>query len=132
VTAGIVIPDLPAFRAALKASENGSTSELVAAMKDAGAPIAKRAGELSPHGPTGRLRGSYYPKVSGTKGQILSRVPYGPGAEWGARGKWSGFGRYGVRGSRFATLALEQKADEAAEIITERLNDILTIHGWAT
>lgn len=131
-TPGIVIPNLPAFRAALKASETGTTKELILALKTAGEPVVKRAGELSPLGPTGNLKASYKATVRGTKGEVRSGVPYGPGAEWGQRGKWSGFNRYGVRGSRFATRALDEKADEVAEIITTQLNDILTIHGWAT
>ena len=130
-TPGIVIPNLPEFRRVLQAAENATTSELVKALKVAGEPITARAGSLAPMGPTGRLKAGYRASVRGTTGRIVSAVPYGAGAEWGSRGKWSGFNRYGARGSRFATKALDEVSDEVERILTEGLHDILTIHGWA-
>jgi hypothetical protein len=130
-TPGIVVPNLPAFRAALKAAEGATPRELTTALKAAGAPIIERAARLAPS-VTGALSGSYRATVRGNTGKVTSTVPYGPGAEWGRRGKWKGFERYGVAGSRFATRALDEVSDEVADLITRGLNDILTIHGWAS
>ena len=57
-------------------------------------------------------------------------MPYGAGAEYGQRGKWAGFERYGRRGERFATRALETQADEVQRIITEELQELITMNGW--
>lgn len=132
MASGVRIENLRSFQSDLKRAEDASTREMTAALKKAGDPIVQLAGSLSPRGPTGRLRGSYRAQVRGTTGKIESSVPYGGGAEWGARGKFAGFNRYGAPGTRFAGRAVEEKADEVGDIIMEELKEIVTLHGWAS
>lgn len=131
---GIEIENLATFRKALRLAEDATPRELSKAIRTAGAPIVKRAGQLAPH-VTGELARSYTVRASGTTGKLFSKAPYGSGAEWGLHGKWRGFRRYrgvgtGGRG-RFALRAVMEREDETAAIITEELRDILELHGWA-
>lgn len=126
----VEIENLRAFQRDLRAAADASPRELTAALKKAGDPVVKRAAQLSPR-LTGALAGSYKAQVRGTTGSIQSGVPYGAGAEWGTKGKWSGFTKYGPPGSRFAGLAVDDAAEEIAEIIAKELQDIVELHGWA-
>lgn len=128
--ASVKIEGLAEFRRALRSASDASPRELSAALRRAGEPIVARAATLAPRR-SGALAGSYAPRVSGLTAQIASRVPYGPGAEWGTRGKFAGFTRYGAPGSRFAGRALEETSDEVARIVEDELRDIAEIHGWA-
>jgi hypothetical protein len=132
----IVIEGLSEFRAALRAAEEATPRELTAALKAAGLPIVQRAAYFAPKR-TGQLAASYKASATGTRAQIVSKVPYGAGAEWGTHGKWAGFKKYrgapdsGDRG-RFVWRALLELSDEVMDDIANRLEEILTIHGWAT
>jgi hypothetical protein len=132
----IVIEGLAEFRAALRQAEAATPRELTAALKAAGTPIVERAGYFAPKR-TGQLAAGYKASVSGSSASIISRVPYGGGAEWGTHGKWAGFKKYrgapdsGDRG-RFVWRALLELSDEVMLDIADRLKEILEIHGWAT
>jgi hypothetical protein len=128
---GIEIENLAQFRKALRFAQDATPRELSKAIRVVGKPIAARAGELAPKGPTGRLKKSFSVRASGTTGRIVSRVPYGPGAEWGLRGKFSGFTRYGAKGVRFAGRAVEELREPTMRAIAKELDDIIHIHGWA-
>lgn len=134
---GIEITNLAAFRSALRRAQDATPRELSKAIRKAGQPIVKRAAEVAPHR-SGALARSYTLRASGTSGRIFSRVPYGVGAEWGLHGKWKGFRRYRAFGTgasrgrgRFAWRAVVEREEEIAQIITEEIREILTIHGWA-
>jgi hypothetical protein len=101
------------------------------ALKAAGEPVIAQASAESPQ-ITGALAGSYRASVRGVTGEITSGVPYGAGAEWGARGKWTGFARYGSPGSRFAGRAVQDKEAEIELILERGLRNLFEIHGWAT
>lgn len=134
----VKIVNLPQFRAAIRASISGTTRELSAAIREAGRPVLERARQVAAKR-TGRLAGSYYIKATTTQGSIMSRVAYGAGAEWGLHGKWSGFRRYPAFGTgaaagrgRFAWRALVERGEEVRDLMYERLEDIVRIHGWAS
>lgn len=136
--ATVTIVNLNEFRSALRRAINETPRELTKALKLAGVPVVRRAGELAPSGSRkddkhpGALKGSYGTSVRGTTGTIVSKVPYGPGAEWGIHGKWKGFINYGPRGKRFAGRAVDELADEIVRLVTLGLNDVLEIYGFAT
>ena len=137
MNAGLEITNLALFRKALRAAEDATPRELTKAIRAAGAPIVKRAGQVAARR-SGKLAASYTIRVSGTAGKLYSRVPYGVGAEWGFRGKWAGFRRYKAYGTgasvgrgRFALRAVLEREDETARIITTELREILELHGWA-
>jgi hypothetical protein len=129
-TSGIVVENLAAFRSDLRAALGAAPRELSAAIKAAGVPVQSRASSLAPQR-TGRLAASYRISVRGSTGSVTSSAPYGGGAEWGRRGKWSGFTRYGAPGERFAGKAVADKEDEIARILDEGLREIIEIRGWA-
>jgi hypothetical protein len=122
------IEGLTAFRAALARAAGSYPKELTSALSAAGAPIVSAASAKAPH-VTGTLAASYATSVRGLRGRIISRAPYGAGAEWGLRGKWAGFQKYGPT-PRFAGAAIDEKADEVAELIYEKLFDIVSAYGW--
>lgn len=128
---GVVIVGLNEFRAAIRAASVSAPAELTKALKVAGNPIVKESSQLSPVR-TGRLAGGYLTQVRGTTGNIVNRVPYAAGAEWGQHGKWSGFQKYGGAGSRFAGRAIDDKAEETLLAIYASMSEIATIYGWAT
>lgn len=131
--AKVTVQGLKEFRRALKASQDANPRELTKALKVAGAPVVSQARSLAGAASrTGAHAGGFSARAAGAKGSIVNRVPYAGGAEWGARGRWSGFNRYGGRGSRFAGRAVDDKADEVQRIITEELREIITAQGWAT
>lgn len=125
----VAIQGLKEFRAQLKAAIDATPRELTKAIRAAGKPAIVRAAALAAKR-TGALAASYKVQATGTTGKILNTQPYGAGAEWGQFGKWKGFLKYGGPG-RFAARAVEEKADEIAEIIEDELTEIVTIHGWA-
>lgn len=138
---GIVIENLAAFRRDLKAAVDASPRELTTALREAGGPVLDRVKQVAAVGRApadehpGLLRGSYRIRVRSTSAFLSSTAPYAGGAEWGLRGKWKGFRKYpgaeaGGRG-RFAWRAVLERQDEIAEIMSERLRDLITLHGWA-
>jgi hypothetical protein len=125
----VVITNLAAFRRDLKAAEDASPRELGKALKAAGGPILSETKGKAPV-VTGTLAGGYKLSVRGTVGSIVNRVPYAMGAEFGTRGKWSGFNRYGGPG-RFAWQAIETKQDEVLTLIVTGMSEIVELYGWA-
>ena len=141
---GIEIENLAAFRRDLKAAADASPRELSAALREAGKPVLERVKQVAAVGRPpkdkhpGLLRGSYRIRVRTTSAFLASTAPYGAGAEWGLHGNWKGFRKYPAYGTgraagrgRFAWRAVVEKEDEIFEVMTKRLQDIITIHGWA-
>jgi hypothetical protein len=139
---GVRITGLNEFRAALKAADAKAPRALSTALRRAGQPVLRRVQAIAPVGRRsddphpGLLQRSYGVQVRGTRAGIVSSAPYGAGAEWGMHGKWAGFrDRYrpapGETGGRFAFRALLEVEDEVAELVTEGLEEVITIQGWA-
>lgn len=122
----IVVDGLNEFRAALRVAIGKAPRALTAALKRGGEPILAEARAQAPR-LTGALAGSLRASVRGTNADIVSRVPYAGGAEWGRYGKWSGFSG---APPRFVWPAVESQADLAMNVIAEGLRDVLTAHGW--
>ena len=134
----VEITGLREFQADLRRSVAGNARETTAVLKAVGAELAKKTGESvaiqihvrrpdDPH--PGQLAGSYKAQVRGPVGKIISSAPYGGGAEWGRRGKWKGFFRYGPPG-RFAWKTVDRNAEYIVRAVTEGLRQIITVHGW--
>jgi hypothetical protein len=130
-TGGIKIEGLAQFRADCRRAIGAAPVELSKALRAAGEPIKAEAANLSPR-ISGDLASSYWISVRGVTGRIESHAPYGPGAEWGRRGKWSGFAKYGEAGDRFAGRGLETRGGEVEDLLTHGLEDVFRIYGWAT
>lgn len=128
MTGQVVIEGLTGLRRSLREAQGRAPRELTAALKRAGEPIISEASSRMPRR-SGALAGSLTVQVRGTSASIISRVPYGGGAEWGRFGKWAGFARYGSP-PRFVSPALEAKADEVVRLIAEQLEEIVTVEGW--
>lgn len=129
-TAGgtVVVEGLAQFRAAVRAAAIANPRQLTIGLKLAGAPILQAASAKMPRR-TGLLAGSLSTSVRGARANIISKAPYGGGAEWGQQGKWSGFAKYGAP-PRFVGKALDEKADEVARILDVALRQIITANGW--
>ncbi len=142
--AGIEIENLRAFRRDLRASEAGTSREMTTALREAGRPVLERVRQVAavgrrpkdPH--PGLLRRSYSIRTAGSSAFLGNKAPYAAGAEWGLHGKWKGFRKYpafgtgGSRGrGRFAWRAVVERQDQVQEIVTERLREVIQIHGWA-
>lgn len=125
----IEVVGLKEFRAALRAVGKEATKELSKGIRKAGDPLVAAASRDAPR-VSGALAGGYKVAVRTTTGSIVSKVPYAGGAEWGTRGKWRGFFRYGST-PRFAGKALVDNADEVQDTLTRELENIITIYGWA-
>lgn len=124
----VVIEGLTEFRAALRAAWGRYPVLLAVALKAAGEPFRMRSAELTARR-TGRLASGYRISVAGTRGSLVSSVPYAGGAVWGRRGKWSGFSRYGSP-PRFAGPALDSSAAQIEELILVGLKDVVEAYGW--
>lgn len=138
---GVTVEGLNEFRRALRASQTGLSRELPKAIRAAGKPPLERVKELagrttaSPRS-TGALMKSYRVRTAGAVGNLASSVPYAAGAEWGVYGKWSGFRKYpgveaGGRG-RFAWRAVLERRDAIESVITNELERLIELQGWAT
>jgi hypothetical protein len=125
---GIVIEGLTAFRASVRAAAGKYPTEIPRALKAAGVPIVAQASALAPR-LSGALAGGYKVSVRGTTASVVSSVPYSGGAEWGTRGKFSGFNRYGSP-PRFAGRAVEMQEPVIALIVEAELRDIIGAYGW--
>lgn len=127
-SSGVVVKGLAEFRTAVRASAAKMPPTFAAALKTAGLPILAQIRATAPRR-TGALAGSFTTAIRGSRADIVSRVPYAGGAEWGSHARWLGF-----PGSppRFVVPAVESKIDEAGRIILEELADIIDIQGWAT
>lgn len=122
------IENLAAFRADLRRALGQHPRLLTAGLKRGGIPVLNRTRARSPRR-TGRLTAGYRISVSGTRGQIVSSTPYAGGAEWGRRGKWRGFVRYGFA-PRIAGRALEESTDELERALFDELEAVVTAYGW--
>lgn len=127
--AAVKVVNLKLFLRDLRAAEDASPRELSKAIRAAGRSPLERVRQLAPSR-SGRLRSGYSVRAAGAIGRFVNLQPYGAGAEWGVHGKWSGFMRYGPRG-RFAWRAVQERAEEIAQDITEGLKEIIEILGWA-
>lgn len=127
--AGIEIVNLREFRRDLRRAIDARPRELARAIREAGKPALAEARRRAPRR-SGRLAASLRIQTRGTSGSIVSRAPYGAGAEWGRRGRWRGFTRNWGSPPRYAWPAIEAKQEEIAEIIFRELRAIVTAHGW--
>lgn len=127
MTQRLVVAGLTELRAALKAAQGRAPRELTKALKRVGEPVVRAAAAAAPYR-SGTLSRSYATSVRGSTASIVSKAPYGAGAEWGKFGKWRGFMRYGGPG-RFAWRALEADT-ELPERLTHELSDVLSANGW--
>jgi hypothetical protein len=59
----------------------------------------------------------------------VSRVPYAGGAEWGERGRWAGFNKYGAT-PRTVWPAIEAQANTVMLIVEYELRNIVEAYGW--
>lgn len=121
-----MIEGLTQFRAALRAAEGAYPRLLTQALKRAGEPVIGAARSAVPHR-TGALAAGFKTSVRGSRGDIVSSVPYAGGAEWGSRGKWAGF-----PGSppRYVAPALEARVDLMANLILDELKNVVEAYGW--
>lgn len=138
---GVTVDGLDEFRRALRASGTGLTRELSKGIRAAGKPpLAKAksyAGAINSPRSEGHLAKSYRVSARGTSGHLLSKVPYGAGADWGVYGKWSGFRRYppgpeSAGRGRFVWRAVMDTDREIEEVLTRAIEHLLTIQGWAS
>ena len=129
-SAGIRIENLATFRADVRRAVGSAPLVLTAALKAAGEPVKQAASAAAPR-ISGALASGYGVSVRATTGNIVSSVPYAGGAEWGQRGKWSGFTRYGPPGERFAGRAIAEREEEIVRLLDAGLRDIIDIMGWA-
>lgn len=126
---GIKIEGLTEFRAAVRQAAGQMPSTMSEALKAAGVPVIAQAASIAPR-LSGALASGYSINVSGAKANVVSRVPYAGGAEWGTQGKWSGFMKYGSP-PRTVGVAIEDQSDTIAVILFQRLEAIMSILGWA-
>jgi hypothetical protein len=129
VSVSVDIENLSAFRRELRAADSGLPRQLSAAMRKAGVPPIDRVRQLVPT-KTGTLKRGYKVSTSGSAANIINKVPYSGGAEWGRFGKWEGFMRYGDIG-RFAWRAVEERADEIEQTMYEELRALIELGGFA-
>ncbi|MGH2692320.1 MAG: hypothetical protein ACRDHM_07420 [Actinomycetota bacterium] len=130
MSATVRVEGLTEFRSALRASIQATPRELTRALKRAGDPILAALRGIPAHR-SGALAGGYRARARGTTAEITNVMPYGAGAEWGARGKWKGFLRYGGPG-RFAARKVDEKAEETMLRVSEELEQVIMIQGWAS
>ncbi len=123
----VEIIGLAEFRRDLKRAGLG-TKDATAAMKKAGAPVLAKAAAYAPRG-KGTLAGSGKISAVGTKGRVIFKPVYAPGAEFGVHGRWVGFEKWGST-PRFGYRALAETSDQVFQIVTAELNDVLTVYGW--
>lgn len=144
VRGGIEVENLAEFRRALKDTSTKLPRELTKALKAAGKPPLDRVKQLAPVSrggkssanpyPPGSLRAGYVVRAAGSAASITNKVPYAGGADWGRFGKWEGFSRYpGPEGGlgRFAWRAVSESEERIAELMTEYLEPLLELEGWA-
>jgi len=117
---------LDQFRAALRAAAGQYPKQLTGALKRAEGPIIARASSRMPRR-SGRLASSLSTSVRGSRSEIVSRAPYAGGAEWGRRGKWSGFS-----GStpRYVWPAVESQQQQIADTLAQELRQVIEAFGW--
>lgn len=118
---------LAEFRRDLRRAGLGTKLATVA-MKAAGAPVLAKAQALAPKA-SGALAGSGKIMAGGTKGRVVFKAAYAPGAEFGRYRHWSGFDRWG-QPPRFGYKALGDEADNVGRILTESFVDVFSAYGW--
>jgi phage gpG-like protein len=137
---GIEVVGLKELRAACRSVNSALPREVTKALRAAGVPaLAKVRGyaQATTGGSrsTGNLLKSYKIRTAGASASVASGVPYGAGAEWGLKGKWSGFRKYpgpepGGRG-RFAWRGVLESRDEISAVLSRELEELIRIQGWA-
>lgn len=125
---GVRIENLAAFRSDLRRSLGSAPKLLTAGLRRGGAPVLVRTRARAPKR-TGRMAAGYRISVSGSRGSLVSTVPYAGGADWGRRGKWKGFARYGAA-PRIGGQAVEESMDDIEAAIYAELEDVVTAYGW--
>lgn len=125
----VYVQGLTEFRNALKQVSSAAPRELAKGIKVAGEPLKTATAQKVPRR-TGQLAAGYAIQVRATTGSLINKVAYAGGAEWGRRGKWAGFDRYGVA-PRFGGAMLQDRAEEIQDVLTRELEEILTLMGWA-
>lgn len=133
--AGVRVEGLAEFKRDLKRAGE-DTKTVTAVIKKAGAPVLAKAVAYAPKGD--EARGDKHPGAlaasgrilaGGNKGRVVFPKPYGPGAEFGSHGRWKGFDRWGSP-PRYGYRALNESADEIAQIIEAGLAEIVFVYGW--
>lgn len=134
---GVEMPNLRRFLSAVSAADRQVRSEMYRGIVRAARPVVERASQLAPVR-TGRLAAGYYARARGAQGEIVNRMPYAAGAEWGLHGKWKGFTKYPAFGTgapagrgRFAWRAVLEKRQEVQEAITAEMQRVIELMGWA-
>jgi hypothetical protein len=127
-TFGIQIDGLRQFMADARRARSSAGRDISRAIKQAGQPITNRLQGI-PARRSGALASGYGVRVRRGTGDIVSKVAYGGGAEFGQRGKWSGFMHYGGPG-RFAWKDIEGHQDQIADDIYKGMRDVFEVYGW--
>lgn len=117
-----------AFSRALAESERELEDELDAAMYEVATDVRDYAARKAPTR-SGTLSAGY--NVSGSDGKyhVDNPVPYAEGAEFGTKGKWKGFARYGRRAKRFLFAAKSVVLDASSRAM-RRFQEVLERNGF--
>ena len=120
-------PNEASFLASLQRARSEIEGRLGAAQQRAGERVLLPVVKANAPRRSGRLAAGLHIVTTGTSSEIVSREPYGAGAEHGLRGKWSGF-----RGSppRYAGRALDTQADKLSEAVLDELREPVHVYGW--
>lgn len=129
MTGTIRVKGLKELQVALKGFDAGLPRSLTKALKQAAEGVAQQARSEAPRR-TGRLAAGYKASAAGLKAQVVNRVPYAAGAEYGRFKRWSGFAKYGGFGERFATKAFQDRREEIAQTVEQELLDLARRAGW--
>jgi hypothetical protein len=125
---GAYIEGLAEFRRDLRRAAVAVPRKLPLALRAAGKPLLKDL-EGIPARRSGDLAAGYRVRVRGANADLTNVEPYAGGADWGQRGKWSGFQKYGGPG-RFAARVVVERAELIAELVYAGLRDVFTAYGW--
>lgn len=125
---------LTELRAALKEAGPKLTRELSLELRQAAKEVQDEARDKAPVR-SGNLRKGYKAYAKGSKRRVefgvRNRKPYAAGAEFGQRGKWKGFQKYGPRGNRILFASYDEaKAMQIADDVFDRLARVANARGW--
>ena len=134
-TFDVIVRGQEEFMAALHKAQRDAYRQAQQGIRTAGQVVLQATRQNAPVGGgrdphPGKLKSSYRVSVRGLYGRIVSSAPYAGGAEWGRKGKWKGFAKYGAPG-RIALKAVEETAGRIAVTITAALKDVIALGGWA-
>lgn len=132
------IVGLREFQAACRAAGDAAPGLLHEALVKAGEPVVEAVRGKVPHGARrggdkhpGQLAEGYRVAVTGSTGRVVNPVAYAAGAEWGVRGRWAGFARYGAERGRFVWHEVELQADAIRDRVEAGIEQVITVMGWA-